>query len=166
MRKKIKESGSIVSWKDLQRPLFCKLPKSRTLVGGCFDILHYGHVVFLKKAKKKGKCLIVALESDEFIRQKKKKEPVHSQRQRAEILASLRDVDVVVLLPYLEKYEDYLSLVQKVRPQYIAITAGDKYKEDKRKQAASVGAKICTVSSFIKQYASSKIVHYATFLSD
>ena len=41
--------------------------KKTVLVGGCFDILHIGHVRFLQAAKKQGDILIVVLESDEFI---------------------------------------------------------------------------------------------------
>jgi cytidyltransferase-like protein len=50
--------------------------------------MHYGHISFLN-AKKEEDVLVVALESDEFSK-KKKKVPVHNQSQRAEILASLR----------------------------------------------------------------------------
>ena len=42
------------------------------LVGGCFDLLHYDHMAFLRKAKKHGKYLIVALKLDETITKYKK----------------------------------------------------------------------------------------------
>ena len=61
------------------------------LVGGCFDILHLGHVVFLEKAKKEGDVLVVLLESDEKVRfLKGKGRPVHTQSERAEILSALK----------------------------------------------------------------------------
>ena len=53
------------------------------LVGGCFDILHFGHLMFLKNAKEEGKVLVVLLESDEFIKKFKHREPVHKQNERA-----------------------------------------------------------------------------------
>ena len=37
------------------------------LIGGCFDVLHYGHVTFFKEAKELGKHLVIALESDNAI---------------------------------------------------------------------------------------------------
>ena len=77
------------------------------LVGGCFDILHIGHIRFLKAARKQGDSLVVALESDEFIRLQKRREPFHTQAERAEILAALRSVDTVILLPLLSTDEDY-----------------------------------------------------------
>ena len=72
--------------------------KKTVLVGGCFDILHYGHVRFLSQAKAKGEVLMVALESDEFIRRIKKKKPIHTQEQRAEILAHLDLVDMIIFI--------------------------------------------------------------------
>ena len=96
------------------------------LVGGCFDILHYGHIYFLKKAKKLGDFLIVALESDENTRKLKgPKRPIHTQKQRAEMLESLRFVDKVIALPPMKSDADYERLVRQVNPNIIAITAGD-----------------------------------------
>ena len=61
------------------------------LVGGCFDLLHYGHIAFLKEAKKHGDYLIVLLESDENVRRLKGEgRPFHTQKQRKEMLASCR----------------------------------------------------------------------------
>ena len=71
--------------------------KKTVLVGGCFDILHYGHLRFLSQAKEKGEMLIVALESDTFIRKIKNKKPIHTQEQRAEILAHLNLVDMIIV---------------------------------------------------------------------
>jgi len=93
------------------------------LVGGCFDILHYGHIYFLKRAKKLGDMLVVALESDENTRKLKGlKRPIHSQSQRAEMLKSLKFVDKVICLP---PVPDYRQLIIKVKPQIIAVTYGD-----------------------------------------
>nr|WP_236682642.1 adenylyltransferase/cytidyltransferase family protein [Rickettsia felis] len=50
----------------------CPINSEIVLVGGCFDLLHYGHIEFLRKAKKQGKYLIVALEPDETIIKYKK----------------------------------------------------------------------------------------------
>lgn len=96
------------------------------LVGGCFDVLHYGHVYFLKKAKELGNILIVALESDENTRKLKgPKRPIHTQKQRAEMLKSLRFVDKVITLPPMKSDLDYKKLVRRVNPDIIAVTYGD-----------------------------------------
>ena len=96
------------------------------LVGGCFDILHYGHISFLEKAKSLGDCLIVALESDENVKKLKGPgRPIHNQNQRKKMLESLRFVNKVIALPPMKSDSDYEKLVRKVNPDIIAITQGD-----------------------------------------
>lgn len=133
--------------------------KKIVLVGGCYDIFHYGHLVFLREAKKYGDLLFVALESDEFIKESKKRLPVHSQLQRAEILASLLFVDVVVLLPHLTSYEDYQNVVEAIRPAFVAVTKGDKQLDNKKRQVENYGGGVVEVTPLIKHYSSSKIIH-------
>ena len=100
--------------------------KKIVLVGGCFDILHYGHIYFLKKAKKLGDILIIALESDENAKKLKgPKRPIHTQKQRQKMLESLRFVDKVIALPPMKSDTDYERLVHRVNPDIIAITYGD-----------------------------------------
>ena len=114
---------------------------SIVLVGGCFDILHYGHIHFLKKAKALGSYLVVALESDKNIKRLKgKKRPINGQVQRREMLESLRFVDQVIILADAMKDKDYEKLVSIVSPNVIAVTQGDPITEKKRKQAEKIGA--------------------------
>jgi len=56
-------------WKyaDITMHLAQREKKELILVGGCFDLLHYGHITFLKNAKLPNSFLLVALESDEYI---------------------------------------------------------------------------------------------------
>ncbi len=66
------------------------------LANGCFDILHVGHVRYLEDAKAQGDFLVVALNTDESVRALKGEgRPVVTMRERAEVLRSLRCVDVV-----------------------------------------------------------------------
>ncbi len=132
------------------------------LVGGCFDVLHYGHLQFLKKAKTKGGYLIVALEPDSSIQNYKKRSPVHTQQQRAENLASICHVDEVLLLPALRGFEDYNQLVQDVRPAVIAITGDDPQQHNKKKQAEGVNAKVDVVIERLGQFSSSYIIGLGT----
>jgi FAD synthetase len=125
------------------------------LVGGCFDMLHIGHINLFKKAKQHGDKLIIALESDEFMINTKKKQPFHNQVQRAEILSALQDVDEVVLLPYLQTYNDYLAMVKKIHPRIIAVTKNDPQISNKRKQAEAIGAQVLEVIDYLPQYSSS-----------
>lgn len=120
--------------------------KKKVLVGGCFDILHYGHIHFLKKAKSKGDYLIIALESDANTRKLKGvKRPIHSQKQRREILLSLNFVDKVISLPLMKNDADYKKLVARIKPDIIAITQGDSIKGKKQEYAKTFGAKLVEI---------------------
>jgi len=143
-----------------------KYPVKIVLVGGCFDILHHGHITFLAKAKAQGDYLIVALENDSFITSNKNRRPFHNQTQRAEVLASLRSIDLVIKLPTMKSDLDYELLVQKVHPSIIAVTAKDPKIIQKKKYAKIVGAKVVNVSKLITGLSSSTIRDYASILHD
>jgi D-glycero-beta-D-manno-heptose 1-phosphate adenylyltransferase len=65
---------------------------------GCFDILHVGHIRYLRAAKELGDILVVGLNSDDSVRQLKgPHRPINSEADRAEILAALAVVDHVVI---------------------------------------------------------------------
>ena len=120
--------------------------KKIVLVGGCFDLLHYGHISFLKQAKALGDYLIVALEADQNVRfAKGDNRPIHSQQQRKEMLTSLSFVDEVIPLPPMNQDFQYFNLVEKIHPQIIAITEGDPVVDKKLKQAEQVGAKLVEI---------------------
>jgi rfaE bifunctional protein nucleotidyltransferase chain/domain len=133
--------------------------KKIVLAGGCFDLLHYGHFTFLQNAKQEGDVLVVALESDEFIQKQKNRKPVHNQKQRAEILAALEQVDYVLLLPLFESHDEYRKLVTDIKPSVIALTEGDKHQDRKQKHAESVGATIKVVSSLLPEFSTTRILN-------
>jgi len=132
--------------------------RSIVLVGGCFDVLHMGHLAFLEKAKKEGEKLVVMLESDEKIRKiKGKGRPINNQENRAKMLNSLKMVDRVIKLPKM-KDGDYVNLVKKIKPAVIAVTKGDKKTEIKRQMAKLVGARLVEVIKEIPFCSSSRII--------
>ncbi len=153
----------IIEYKNLSEITNTLTGKKKVLVGGCFDILHWGHIVFLRNAARLGDFLIVALESDEFIKKHKKRQPVHSIDKRAEILDSLKFVDLVIKLPLLKGFDDYLNLVKTVSPSFIAITEGDPQTENKKKQAKIVGAKLVAVTKRIHPFSTNSIIKNETF---
>jgi len=66
------------------------------LTNGCFDLIHVGHIRYLKEAKDEGDILIVALNSDSSVRKLKGKgRPLLNQEERAEIIASFSFVDYI-----------------------------------------------------------------------
>ncbi len=83
------------------------------LTNGCFDLLHVGHVRYLRGAKELGGKVVVAVNSDESARELKGEGRPHtSQQERAELLAALQDVDAVVIFP--EK--DVTAIIRELRP--------------------------------------------------
>ncbi|OGK16943.1 hypothetical protein A2774_00400 [Candidatus Roizmanbacteria bacterium RIFCSPHIGHO2_01_FULL_39_12c] len=148
----------IVSFRELKTTAGLIGNKKKVLLGGCFDLLHFGHLTLLKNAKREGNFMIIALESDEFIKMRKKRNPIHSQEQRAEILASINTVDLVVKLPFLKSDEEYFQLVRLIKPSVIAITQGDKQTENKNRQAGLVGARLAIVTNLIKGFSTKKII--------
>ncbi len=83
------------------------------LTNGCFDLLHVGHVRYLRAAKALGGKLVVAINADESVRVLKGTgRPLMPERERAEILAALEDVDAVVIFPEL----DVRALIREIRP--------------------------------------------------
>jgi len=83
------------------------------LTNGCFDLLHVGHIRYLQGAKALGGKLIVALNSDESVRRiKGEGRPFMPANERAEIIASLADVDAVVVFDE----PDVRALIREIRP--------------------------------------------------
>lgn len=68
----------------------------RIITYGTFDLLHYGHINLLKRAKEYGDYLIVGLSSDEFNMRKKGKECYFNYEKRKQLLESIRYVDLVI----------------------------------------------------------------------
>ena len=68
----------------------------RVITYGTFDLLHYGHINLLRRAKALGDYLIVALSTDEFNRAEKNKHCYFSYEQRKNLLEAIRYVDLVI----------------------------------------------------------------------
>jgi D-glycero-beta-D-manno-heptose 1-phosphate adenylyltransferase len=83
------------------------------LANGNFDLLHVGHVRYLRGAKGLGGKLVVAINSDQSVRASKGEgRPVMPAEERAEIVAALGDVDAVVIFSEL----DVRALIREIRP--------------------------------------------------
>jgi D-glycero-beta-D-manno-heptose 1-phosphate adenylyltransferase len=114
-----------------------------TLTNGCFDILHVGHVRYLHAARELGGKLIVAVNADESVRALKGEgRPVMPAEERAEILASLSDVDAVVIFP--EK--DVRAIIREISPDFHA--KGTDYTEEsvpERNEVEARGGRVIIV---------------------
>lgn len=132
--------------------------KRIVLVGGCFDILHLGHIKFLESAKKLGDYLFVLLENDESVKKLKgKKRPINNQIERAQVLTALSVIDYVVLLPIMRTDKDYDRLIIQIKPAFIATTQDDPNISHKERQAKLVEGQIKIVTKKIKDKSTTKL---------
>jgi len=155
----MKKKALIIRYENLHGEKQTFENKKTVLVGGCFDLIHFGHLKFLEKAKEQGDFLIVALESDEFIKKHKKKLPIHRQSERAEILANLNMVDMILLLPLFVSGKDYFDLVKLISPQVVAVTSGDPQIKNKKKQVEEIGGRLVKVIPLIKRFSTRRIIN-------
>lgn len=114
-----------------QRDLVIKVKKARSLgskigfTNGCFDILHVGHIRYLKKARTECDILILGLNSDRSVREIKGSErPINNENARAEVLAELSCVDLITVFDESTPIE----LIKAVMPD-VLFKGGD-WKED------------------------------------
>ena len=122
---------------------------------GCFDILHVGHVRYLKSAKALGGALIVGLNSDKSVKRiKGDKRPIVPERERAEVLSSIRFVDYVVLFDEPDPY----NTIAAIKPD-ILVKGGDWSLENivGRDIVESYGGEVHTLP-FIEGASSSRMI--------
>jgi D-beta-D-heptose 7-phosphate kinase/D-beta-D-heptose 1-phosphate adenosyltransferase len=115
--------NKILSWEVLKEKIdtLRRQGKKIAFTNGCFDILHVGHIRYLREAKKKADVLVVALNSDASVQAiKGEKRPVIGQQERAEIIAALECVDFVTIFSELTP----LELIKFLQPD-VLIKGGD-----------------------------------------
>lgn len=119
--------GKILDWDRLKRVINKARDDGKKIVftNGCFDIIHIGHIRYLKEARALGDILIVGLNSDISVSKIKPKRPINPQSHRAEVLSSLEMVDYVVIFDEETPYE----LIKLVQPDVI-VKGGDWKKEE------------------------------------
>ena len=125
------------------------------LANGNFDLLHVGHVRYLRGAKELGGKLVVAINSDESVRALKGEgRPVMPAEERAELVAALADVDAVVIFSEL----DVRALIREIRPDIQA--KGTDYTMDsvpERDAVAEYGGRVAIVGD-AKDHSTSGII--------
>jgi rfaE bifunctional protein nucleotidyltransferase chain/domain len=141
----MKKSQKIKSLKELIRirAELKRRKKSVVFTNGCFDILHRGHIEYLKKAKSLGDVLILGLNSDSSVKEiKGSKRPIVPQEDRAAIIASLEMVDYVLIFKETTPFQVILNLVPDV------LVKGGDYTVDKivgNKIVETAGGRVITV---------------------
>jgi rfaE bifunctional protein nucleotidyltransferase chain/domain len=103
--------------------------------GGCFDVLHAGHISMLRAARSLGDCLIVCLNSDASVRRRKGNgRPLNTAADRAAVLTALECVDCVMI------FEDDTptAALRRIRPD-LWVKGGD-YSGQDLPEASVLGA--------------------------
>jgi len=124
--------------------------KKIVFTNGCFDILHAGHVRYLKQAKKLGDALVIGLNSDASVSGIKPGRPINSEKNRAEVLSGLVSVDYVVIFSEKTPY----NLIKAVRPD-VLVKGGDWKPEE------IIGSDIATETrslAFVKGLSTTRII--------
>lgn len=111
--------GLVITREELKQVVRAQKEQNKTIVttNGCFDILHVGHVRYLKEARRLGDLLIVGVNTDASVKRLKgSSRPLNNEDDRAEVLASLECVDYVLLFP-----EDTpVEFIKVVQPNFHA----------------------------------------------
>ena len=126
------------------------------LAGGVFDIIHPGHIHTLNSAKELGDVLVVVVATDNTAVKMKKRQPLHSQDQRKELVESLTMVDLCLI----GQEDDIFKTVNRVRPQIIALGYDQVHQEKFITEGCKkidLDAKVARLQSPIPDSSSSKI---------
>lgn len=95
--------------------------KKLVFTNGCFDIIHKGHITYLKQAKKLGDFLVIGLNSDKSVKKLKgESRPVNKEEDREYVLENLKPVDAVVIF----EDETPYNLIDAIKPD-ILVKGGD-----------------------------------------
>jgi rfaE bifunctional protein nucleotidyltransferase chain/domain len=145
--KRVEARKRVEEWRDAGERI--------VLANGNFDLLHVGHVRYLRGAKELGGKLIVAINSDESVwALKGDGRPIMPAEERAEIVAALEDVDAVIIFPEL----DVRALIRELRPDIQA--KGTDYTVDsvpERDTLAEYGGRVAIVGD-AKNHSTSDII--------
>ena len=132
--------------------------KKIVFTNGCFDILHAGHISYLRKAKQLGDILVVALNSDSSVKTiKGKHRPITRLKDRMQIISELESIDYTCSF----NQSTPLSLIKKVSPD-ILVKGGD-WKKDEivgSNLVKSYGGKVVTIP-FKKGYSTTSLIKKA-----
>jgi FAD synthetase len=118
----------------------------KVMATGTFDLLHMGHIYYLKEAKKLGDILVVVVATDYTVR-KLKHEPVTPEDIRLKLIKELNVVDEA----YLGHEEDMYTIVEEIKPDIIALGYDQIHDEDKIQEELkkrNLNAKVVRLSKY------------------
>ncbi len=134
-----------------------KKGKRVVLANGCFDLIHVGHIRYLKESKQRGDILVLALNSDTSIRKLKGEgRPILNEKERLEILSSFSFIDYITVFEERDVNQVLLTLKPDIHAKgtdYTKETVPERetVKEYGGKIAITGGPKVRSTSRLIKQ---------------
>jgi FAD synthetase len=118
----------------------------KVMASGTFDLIHLGHIYYLKEAKKLGDELVVVVATDKTVR-KLKHEPINHEDIRVKLVDELKVVDTAVL----GHEDDMYKVVLDIKPDVIAIGYDQIHKENEIKKELkkrNINAKVVRLSEY------------------
>jgi FAD synthetase len=118
----------------------------KVMATGTFDLLHLGHIYYLKEAKKLGDLLVVVVATDSTVR-KMKHEPINSEEIRLSLIKELKIVDKA----YIGYKDDMYEIVKEIKPDIIALGFDQVHNENEVKselKKRKIGSKVIRLSEF------------------
>lgn len=109
-----------IKFNNLQKIRADCINKTIVFAGGTFDIIHRGHVDFLKNLRSRGDIVVIAVSTDGRVKERKgSSRPIHTQKDRALIIDAMRDVDFTTIAP--ERDNDIpptIRILEKLKPDH------------------------------------------------
>jgi D-glycero-beta-D-manno-heptose 1-phosphate adenylyltransferase len=113
------------------------------LTSGSFDLIHLGHVKYLAKAKELGDVLVVGVDSDRKIRQRKGEDrPLVPEQERLEMLAHQRPVDLIYLK---DEEKERWALIKAVQPDVLVLTEDHGYTAEEQAGLAELSGELAVL---------------------
>lgn len=134
------------------------------LATGVFDLLHSGHLDFLRKARQRMDrvegCLFVGIESDRRVKNiKGEGRPIESEEERMTKLDNARIADLVFVLPEnFDNPEDHLSLIQQIKPEVLLVSEHTPHLDKKKEIMSKIGGKVEVVCDLDPRFSTSKTI--------
>ncbi|TVQ52061.1 MAG: bifunctional heptose 7-phosphate kinase/heptose 1-phosphate adenyltransferase [Phycisphaerales bacterium] len=114
---KVRDRESLLIELDAHR----EAGRSVVLTNGCFDVIHAGHVAYLREARQQGDVLVVGVNADDQVREQKGPgRPIYPEKERLEILSELQCVDYLIVFPEPTAHE----LLRALQPD-VYVKGGD-----------------------------------------
>ncbi len=97
------------------------------MTGGTFDLIHSGHLFTFQQAKYLGDVLVVVVATDKTVEKMKNHPPANTQKERAEVISHIKEVDAVVL----GSEKDFIEPLDLIKPDIIALGYDQYHQEEK-----------------------------------